>query len=142
MCRRPVEKSAENGLQIQGRNWPLLDHLIGLCKQPGRQGQAQCFCRPQVDHQLEHGWQLDRQVCRRSSTQDLCNEVSDAAIRDAQVRPTLLLVTRETKKALDGRMSSYGRMEGVKIELVVQGAAAEELHSEQHAGKDRIRTLA
>src|SRR6476661_9718156 len=40
----------------------LLDHLIGARREPGRQVKAECLGGFQVDHELEPGGLIDRQV--------------------------------------------------------------------------------
>src|SRR5215472_6385678 len=54
---------------------PLLDHLIRPRQQRPRNRQAERFGRLEVDHQLELGWLLDRQIGGLGALEDLVDVV-------------------------------------------------------------------
>ena len=47
------------------------DHLVGLCEQRGRHGEAECFGRLEINNQLVFGRLLNRQIGRLGAFEDL-----------------------------------------------------------------------
>jgi hypothetical protein len=64
----------------------LFDHLVGLGEQRGRHGEAEAVSSLHIDHQLELGRLLDRQVRRLCTLEDLVHVDSGAPIQIRKVR--------------------------------------------------------
>src|SRR5262245_35099478 len=64
-----------------------LDHLTGADEDGERNGERERLGGLEVDHQLERDWQLQRQIARLGSFQDLVNIVRSASKALTQVNP-------------------------------------------------------
>ena len=64
----------------------LLDHLVGAGEERGWDGQAECPGGLQVDHQLEFGRLLDRQVGGPSTLEDPAAVVGRLTSNGSDVR--------------------------------------------------------
>src|SRR6476660_10014178 len=63
----------------------LFDHLIGTGEQRGRHFEAKRLRGFEIDHQLEFGWLLDRQVGRLGALENFSGVLASLAICSANV---------------------------------------------------------
>ena len=61
-CTSPCLLSAKSGLYAPQRKGLLFDHLVGTVEQRPRHCKIECFGSLEIDHQLELGGLLNRQV--------------------------------------------------------------------------------
>ena len=65
-----------------------VDHLVGAGEQRCRQAKAECLCRLDVDHQVELGWRLHRQVGRLLALKDAIDVGSGTpVVSENSIRP-------------------------------------------------------
>ena len=63
----------------------LFDHLVGADQQRGRNRKTKRFCGLQIDHQLELGCQIDWDVARFCSIEDIADVIGRTAIKILQI---------------------------------------------------------
>ena len=64
-CTRRCPLCAKSELMHRSKQHLLFDHIVGTGEQRGRDFEAKRLRGFEIDHQLEFGWLLDRQVGRR-----------------------------------------------------------------------------
>src|SRR6478672_6676549 len=84
---RAWARSAKGGCEQSQQGSPLLDHLVGaLLQEPGHL-EAECLRRLEIDHELDLGRLLDRDVGGPSALKDAVDVAGKLAEGVADVRP-------------------------------------------------------
>src|SRR3954462_10171582 len=81
--RAERERSRVQARETQGVSF---DHLVGAGEERGRNGEAECFGRLQVEDKIKPSWLLDRDVARFRAAQDFINVVGGAPEQVRKVR--------------------------------------------------------
>src|SRR5215813_11761230 len=99
-CREHLQQRTCTGLR-------LLDHLDGAGEDCGRDGEAERLRGLQVDHELEPGRLLDREVGGLGALEDLVYEAGSLAVQLSEVRPKRYEAARVHvfTKSVNGRQS-------------------------------------
>jgi hypothetical protein len=74
-CRE--RQKGANCCREQMQHGMLFDHLVGASEQQRRHVEAERLRRLEVDHQLELGWLLNRQIARLDSLEELPDVLDD-----------------------------------------------------------------
>src|SRR5919198_2528904 len=108
---KKVPKPAVSRCSIALHRGPLLfDHLVGGGEQRWRHFEPKCFCSLEIDHQLEFGWLLHRQIGRALTPENPSGIDADLIIclskADAVAHQTAS--SRIVSKFIDGRNGVAG----------------------------------
>src|SRR5262245_9300247 len=99
-------------LWANSRHWShSLYNLVGAGEQRWRQRKAECLCRLEVDHQLELGWRLHREVGRLFALEDAVDVGGGTPVGVGSVRAVRdqSAIGNENAKRIDGRQPVASR---------------------------------
>src|SRR5216683_851448 len=69
-----VADGSNSVVPVMSAEAPLFDHLVGEGQQCRGNFQAERLSRLEIEHQLEFGWLLDRQIAGLGALEDLVDE--------------------------------------------------------------------